>query len=103
MLEGSDLTVKEITNGCICCTLKGDFVDGIKTLVRDYRLDRIVIEPTSIGKFADILDACRLAAMEVPVSVQTIMTVAQAPLVFAFLEVSGISIKSRLKTLRLSF
>jgi G3E family GTPase len=89
LLGGADLTVKEITNGCICCTLKVDFVDGIKTLVHDYSPDRIVIEPTGIGKLADIPDACRLAAREVPVSVQTIMTVAQASLVFAFLEVSG--------------
>jgi G3E family GTPase len=89
LLRGHDLTVKEISNGCICCTLKGDFVEGIKELARDYRPDRIVIEPTGIGKLGDILDACRLAAGDSPVSVHTIMTVAQAPLVSAFLEVSG--------------
>jgi G3E family GTPase len=89
LLRGHDLTVREITNGCICCTLKGDFVEGIKELARDYRPDRIVIEPTGIGKLGDILEACRLAAEEAPVSAHTIMTVAQAPLVSAFLEVSG--------------
>jgi G3E family GTPase len=89
LLRGHDLTVKEISNGCICCTLKGDFVEGIKELARDYRQDRIVIEPTGIGKLGDILEACRLAAGEAPVSVHTIMTAAQAPLVSAFLEVSG--------------
>jgi G3E family GTPase len=89
LLKGHDLTVREITNGCICCTLKGDFVEGIKELARDYRPDRIVIEPTGIGKLADILEACRLAAKEAPVSARVVMTVAQAPLVPAFLEVSG--------------
>jgi G3E family GTPase len=89
LLKGHDLTVREITNGCICCTLKGDFVEGIKELARDYRPDRIVIEPTGIGKLADIMDACRLAAEKAPVSVHTVMTTAQAPLVAAFLEVSG--------------
>jgi G3E family GTPase len=89
LLRGHDLAVREITNGCICCALKGDFVEGIKELARDYRPDRIVIEPTGIGKLADIMDACRLAAEETPVSVHTVMTVAQAPLVSAFLEASG--------------
>ncbi|MDR1351727.1 MAG: GTP-binding protein [Treponema sp.] len=89
LLAGRDLTVKEITNGCICCTLKGDFVEGIKELARDYGPERIVIEPTGIGKLSDILEACGLAGREAPVSVYTAMTVAQAPLVSAFLEVSG--------------
>jgi G3E family GTPase len=89
LLRGHDLRVREITNGCICCTLKGDFVEGIQELARDYQPDRIVIEPTGIGKLADIMEACRLAAEGAPVSVHTIMTVAQAPLAIAFLEVSG--------------
>jgi G3E family GTPase len=89
LLRGHDLTVREITNGCICCTLKGDFVEGIQELAREYRPDRIVIEPTGIGKLGDIMEACRLAAKDAPVSVHTIMTVAQAPLALAFLEVSG--------------
>ncbi|MDR1586263.1 MAG: GTP-binding protein [Treponema sp.] len=89
LLRGYDLTVREITNGCICCTLKGDFVEGIKELARDYRPERIVIEPTGIGKLVDIMEACRLAAEDAPVLVHTIMTVVQAPLVSAFLAVSG--------------
>jgi G3E family GTPase len=89
LLRGSNLAVREITKGCICCTLKGDFVEGIQELAREYRPDRIVIEPTGIGKLADIMEACRLAGEQAPVSVHTIMTVAQAPLVPAFLEVSG--------------
>ncbi|MDR3124163.1 MAG: GTP-binding protein [Treponema sp.] len=89
LLRGQELMVKEITNGCICCTLKGDFVEGIEDLAREYRPDRIVIEPTGIGKLGDILDACRLAAEKAPVALRSVMTVAQAPLVSAFLEVSG--------------
>jgi G3E family GTPase len=98
LLRGHDLAVREITNGCICCTLKGDFVEGIKELARDYRPDRIVIEPTGIGKLCDILEACRLAAGEVSVSVCTIMTAAQAPLVSAFLEVSGEFYREQIKS-----
>ncbi|MDR1587146.1 MAG: GTP-binding protein [Treponema sp.] len=89
LLRGHDLTVREITNGCICCTLKGDFVEGIKDLARDYRPERIVIEPTGIGKLCDVLEACRLAAKEAPVPVHTVITVAHAHLVSAFLEVGG--------------
>ena len=98
LLRGHDLTVREITNGCICCTLKGDFVEGIKELARDYRPDRIVIEPTGIGKLCDILEACRFAADEASVSVHTIMTAAQAPLVSAFLEVSGEFYREQIKS-----
>jgi G3E family GTPase len=98
LLAGHELTVKEITNGCICCTLKGDFVEGIKELARDYKPERIVIEPTGIGKLSDILEACELAEQDAPVSVYTAMTVAQAPLVPAFLEVSGEFYHEQLKS-----
>jgi G3E family GTPase len=98
LLAGHELTVKEITNGCICCTLKGDFVEGIKELARDYKPERIVIEPTGIGKLSDILETCALAGRDVPVSVFTAMTVAQAPLVSAFLEVSGEFYHEQLKS-----
>jgi G3E family GTPase len=98
LLTGHDLTVKEITNGCICCTLKGDFVEGIKELARDYKPERIVIEPTGIGKLSDVLEACALVGREAPVSVSAAMTVAQAPLVPAFLEVSGEFYHEQLKS-----
>jgi G3E family GTPase len=98
LLRGHDLAVREITNGCICCTLKGDFVEGIRELARDYQPDRIVIEPTGIGKLGDILEACRLAAEEAPVSVHAIITAAQAPLVSVFLEVSGEFYREQIKS-----
>jgi G3E family GTPase len=89
LLSGCNLTVKEILNGCICCTLQGNFIDGIKELAESYRPDRIIIEPTGIGKLGDILEACRLAMRQAPVRVQTVMTVVNAAQVSAFLEVSG--------------
>jgi G3E family GTPase len=89
LLSGQNLTVKEITNGCICCTLKGNFVDGIKELAETYGPDRIVIEPTGIGKLGDILEACRLAIKEAPVSLHTVLTVANAATANIFLEVCG--------------
>ena len=53
---GSDVSVVEISNGCLCCTLKGDFLEALRKLAVDYKPDRILIEPSGIFVLADLSD-----------------------------------------------
>jgi G3E family GTPase len=53
----SGVTVREISGGCICCSLFGDFVSATRKLISQVRPDRIIVEPTGIGKLSDVLKA----------------------------------------------
>ena len=56
-LKNSGVEIKEINAGCICCSLVGDFEASIKELVDKYHPDRIIIEPSGVGKLSDIIGA----------------------------------------------
>ncbi|ATW23807.1 GTP-binding protein [Candidatus Formimonas warabiya] len=87
--DGHDITVKEIANGCICCTLQGSFVKGIVELVQKYTPDRIIIEPTGIGRLKDIVFACTEAAKETNIAINCMITVVDATMYPIFIEISG--------------
>lgn len=53
-----DIPVKELSAGCICCTLALDLAEGIVDIVNKYQPDRILIEPSGIGKLSDVVAAC---------------------------------------------
>lgn len=52
-----DLPIKEIFAGCVCCSLRGDLTQGIKELREKYNPDRLIIEPSGIGRLSDIVSA----------------------------------------------
>ena len=56
-LKDSGVQIKEINAGCICCSLVGDFETSIKELVEEFNPDRIIIEPSGVGKLSDIIGA----------------------------------------------
>ena len=56
-LKDSGVQIKEINAGCICCSLVGDFESSIKELVEKFSPDRIIIEPSGVGKLSDIIGA----------------------------------------------
>lgn len=58
ILKKSNVEVKEINSGCICCTLVGDFGKAIEEVVKKYKPDRIIIEPSGVGKLSDVIKAC---------------------------------------------
>ncbi len=58
LLKSGGIEVKEINSGCICCSLSGDFVKALKELLDRYHPDKIVIEPSGVGKLSDIIKAC---------------------------------------------
>lgn len=58
-LKDSGVEIKEINAGCICCSLVGDFSTSIKELVTKFNPDRIIIEPSGVGKLSDIISAVK--------------------------------------------
>ncbi|MGL4762644.1 MAG: CobW family GTP-binding protein [Sarcina sp.] len=55
LLKGAGVEVTEISSGCICCNIKGDFKDSIAQIVNDYKPDRIIVEPTGVAKLSEII------------------------------------------------
>ena len=60
-MKDSGITVTELNSGCICCTLAGDSQKSIDELIETYRPDRILVEPTGVGKLSEIIAAVEKA------------------------------------------
>lgn len=56
-MKDAGITVTEMNSGCICCTLVGDFQKAVDELIAKYQPDRLIIEPSGVGKLSDILAA----------------------------------------------
>ena len=56
-LKDAGVIIDEMKSGCICCTLVGDFTEALQQVIRDYAPDRIIIEPSGVGKLSDIVAA----------------------------------------------
>ncbi len=56
-MKDAGITVSELNSGCICCTLAGDFQKAVDELIETYHPDRLLVEPTGVGKLSDIRKA----------------------------------------------
>ncbi len=56
-LKDSGIEITEMNSGCICCTLVGDFTDALKKVIEQFNPDRIIIEPSGVGKLSDVVAA----------------------------------------------
>ena len=65
-MKDSGIQVTEINSGCICCTLVGDFSDALVKMIETYHPDRILIEPSGVGKLSDIRKVVSDVAAEHP-------------------------------------
>ena len=54
-LQDAGINIKEMNSGCICCSLVGDFCKALSQVVADYKPDRILIEPSGVGKLSDVI------------------------------------------------
>lgn len=59
ILKGSNVDVKEINSGCICCSIVGDFKKSIKDIIKTYTPTRIIIEPSGVAKLSDVIKSCK--------------------------------------------
>ena len=60
-LQDAGVTVNEMNSGCICCSLTGDFREALKMVAAQYQPDRIIIEPSGVGKLSEIVAAVQTA------------------------------------------
>ncbi len=58
-LQDAGITVTEMNSGCICCSLVGDFGEALTKVIETYHPDRIIIEPSGVGKLSDVIKAVR--------------------------------------------
>ena len=65
-LRESGVQVSELSSGCICCTLVGDFTESLKQVYEQYQPDRILIEPSGVAKLSDVVAAIEDAVKAVP-------------------------------------
>ncbi len=58
LLKSSGIEVREMNSGCICCSLSGDFIKALKEVLTRFQPDKVIIEPSGVGKLSDIIKAC---------------------------------------------
>ena len=63
-LQDAGVNITEMNSGCICCSLVGDFSKALKQVAAEYAPDRIVIEPSGVGKLSDVIKAVASAGLE---------------------------------------
>ena len=77
-LQDAGIEIKEMNSGCICCSLVGDFSEALHKVIEEYAPDRIVIEPSGVGKLSDVIKAVQGVAEEMHASMNSFTTVADA-------------------------
>ena len=77
-LKDAGVQITEMNSGCICCTLVGDFGKALQEVIETYHPDRIIIEPSGVGKLSDVIAAVQNIAEQQPVSLNSFVTVADA-------------------------
>lgn len=77
-LKDAGIEVTEMNSGCICCSLVGDFGTALKEVVTQYNPDRIIIEPSGVGKLSDVIKAVQGVAEDVELDLNSFVTVADA-------------------------
>ena len=75
-MREAGIQVNELNSGCICCSLVGDFREALKKVVDTYHPDRILIEPSGVGKLSDVTRAVESVADHLPVELNSFVTVA---------------------------
>lgn len=74
-LKDSGIEIREMNSGCICCSLVGDFGKSLAEVLTKYKPDRVIIEPSGVGKLSDVMKAVRDVAAEIEVTLNSAVTI----------------------------
>lgn len=74
-LKDAGVEIKEMNSGCICCSLVGDFGTALQEVLEKFQPDRVIIEPSGVGKLSDVIKAVKGVAEKVPVILNSYTTV----------------------------
>ena len=77
-LKDAGINITEMNSGCICCSLVGDFGKALKQVMEQFAPDRIIIEPSGVGKLSDVRRAVEGVAEDCEIAVNSLVTVADA-------------------------
>ncbi|WP_333677764.1 CobW family GTP-binding protein [Muricomes intestini] len=77
-LKESGIEIREMNSGCICCSLVGDFGESLKEVVDTYHPDRIIIEPSGVGKLSDVIKAVQDVQGELDAQLNSFTTMVDA-------------------------
>lgn len=67
-LKESGIQITEMNSGCICCSLVGDFSEALKEVLAKYSPDRVIIEPSGVGKLSDVIKAVKNTGSSVEIN-----------------------------------
>ena len=88
-LKDAGIQITEMNSGCICCSLVGDFGTSLKEVVEKYHPDRIIIEPSGVGKLSDVIKAVKDLHIENEIRLNSASTVADASKVKVYMKNFG--------------
>ena len=74
-LKDAGIEITEMNFGCICCTLAGDFSKALKKVLEEYQPDRVIIEPSGVGKLSDIIKAIEDVKKDADIAIDGRITV----------------------------
>ena len=74
-LKDAGIEIREMNSGCICCSLVGDFGEALKEVIKTYSPDRILIEPSGVGKLSDVIKAVQKVESGVDIKLNSFTTV----------------------------
>ena len=77
-LQDAGIEIREMNSGCICCSLVGDFSEALKKVLAQYAPDRIIIEPSGVGKLSDVIKAVQAVQAETALEMNSYTTVVDA-------------------------
>ena len=88
-LKDAGVEITEMNSGCICCSLVGDFGTALKQVITDYAPDRIIIEPSGVGKLSDVIKAVKDVSANLDVELDSYTTVADVSKVKIYMKNFG--------------
>ena len=77
-LKDSGVEIREMNSGCICCSLVGDFGTSLEEVLKNYKPDRVIIEPSGVGKLSDVMKAVRDVSADMDVELNSAVTIVDA-------------------------
>ena len=77
-LKDAGIEIREMNQGCICCSLVGNFEKSLQEVVETYHPDRIIIEPSGVGKLSDIIGAVKAVSANLDVELDAAVTIVDA-------------------------
>ena len=77
-LKDAGIEIREMNQGCICCSLVGNFEKSLQEVVETYQPDRIIIEPSGVGKLSDIIGAVKAVSGNLDVELDAAVTIVDA-------------------------